>query len=253
MIETFTADFPAIGDRENRTVYVYIPDEYIEDTKSKYPVLYMLDGHNVFFDEDSTYGKSWGMGVFLSTNPMPIIIVAIESNRNEGNERLREYSPFTFEDPVFGKVIGRGRTTINWIVNELKPYIDENYPTMTDRETTFIAGSSMGGLLSIYALMNYNHIFSRAAALSPSLWTSPWKVERLINNSNTEDGTVLYMDYGSEELRSRDMGHTLSSITAKLIDKGVFVTTRIVPWGDHSEGSWEKQIPYFLSNILYDI
>lgn len=253
MIEKFTLTFPAPTGVESRSAYVYVPDEWESCQEQRYPVLYMFDGHNVFFDEDATYGKSWGMAEFTAETELPMIIAAVECNHHPDNGRLMEYTPFPFDDPAFGHVSARGRKTMNWLVNKFKPYIDSRYPTLPQREFTFIAGSSMGGLMSLYALMEYNHIFSRAAALSPSLWVSPRKVERMIHNAKLGPDTILYMDYGSEELAGRRMASVYGRITAALFEKGVFLTSRIVPWGTHSEASWERQIPYFMDTLFYGL
>ena len=253
MIKKWNVTISRLTGKEPRKAYIYVPDEWEENPDARYPVLYMFDGHNVFFDEDATYGKSWGMAEFLEETQLPIIIAAVECNHHPDNGRLKEYAPFTFDDPRFGHVPGKGRTTMEWLVHTFKPHIDKEYPTIPDREHTFIAGSSMGGLMSLYALTEYNHVFSRAAALSPSLWTSPWKLEMMIRRSRIAPGTVLYMDYGSEEMSGRGMERTFSRISARLLDKKIAITSRIVPGGDHSEASWEKQIPFFMDTLFYGL
>ena len=253
MINKWNITIPRLSGEEERMAYVYVPDEWDEESDERYPVLYMFDGHNVFFDEDATYGKSWGMAEFLEETQMPIIIAAVECSHAPDNGRLKEYSPFTFDDPKFGHIAGRGHSTMEWLVKEFKPYIDENFPTIPDRDHTFIAGSSMGGLMTLYAVTAYNHVFSRGAALSPSLWTSPWKIEMMIRRSRMARGTVLYMDYGSEELNWRSMEKTFGRISARLLEKKVFLTSRIVPGGDHSEASWENQIPFFMDALFYGL
>lgn len=253
MIKKWSIAIPRLTGDESRNAYIYVPDEWEENPEERYPVLYMFDGHNVFFDEDATYGKSWGMAEFVEETHLPLIIAAVECNHNPDNGRLKEYSPFTFDDPKFGHIPGRGRTTMEWLVHEFKPYIDENYPTIPDREFTFIAGSSMGGLMTLYAVTEYNHVFSRGAALSPSLWTSPWKLERMIRRASIAPGTVLYMDYGSEELSWRTMERTFGRISARLLEKKVFLTSRIVPGGTHAEASWERQIPFFMDTLFYGL
>jgi multiple sugar transport system permease protein len=80
----------------------------------------MLDGHNVFFDADATYGKSWGMASYMAWARKSLIIVAVECNK-KGNGRLREYSPYNFEDPKLGKIRGRGKAYMEWLINDLKP------------------------------------------------------------------------------------------------------------------------------------
>lgn len=129
----------------------------------------MFDGHNVFFDEDATYGKCWGMKEYMDYTQTQVIIAAVECNHSPDNGRIKEYSPFTFRNPKLGNITGLGKITMNWMVHTFKPYIDENFRTIPDRNHTFIAGSSMGGLMSLYAVLEYNQTFSRAAALSPSI------------------------------------------------------------------------------------
>ena len=253
MIVSWEITIPPLSGDEPRRAYVYLPEDWDDTQEQRYPVLYMFDGQNVFFDGDATYGKSWGMADFLEDAQPPLIIAAVECDRSPDNGRLREYCPFTFDDPKFGHITGRGRTTMEWLVNEFKPYIDENYPTIPDREFTFIAGSSMGGLMTLYAVTEYNHVFSKGAALSPSLWTSPWKIERMIRKSAIAPDTVLYMDYGSEEMGWRSMEKTFGRISARLLEKKVNLTSRIVPGGDHSEASWERQIPFFMDILFYGL
>ncbi|MBQ3587889.1 MAG: alpha/beta hydrolase, partial [Oscillospiraceae bacterium] len=167
MIITRQIMIPQLTGKEKRRAYVYVPDESRTNPEARYPVLYMFDGQNVFFDSHATYGKSWGMLDFLQENNVPLIVAAVECNHHPDNGRLSEYSPFSFSDDRFGTVKGRGRKTMDWFVKVFKPLIDRNFPTMPEREYTFIAGSSMGGLMTIYALTKYNHVFSRGAALSP--------------------------------------------------------------------------------------
>ena len=101
----------------------------------------------------------------------------------------------------------------------------------------------MGGLMSLYALFAYNHIFSRAAALSPSLWTNPPEIERMIQTKSICKGTVLYMDYGSNELSNHSrMIQEYSKVCGLLLGRMVHLTSRIVPDGNHCEASWERQI-----------
>jgi len=254
MTERFEVTFPLLGGSEERFAYIYLPKSYFKQADRTYPVLYMFDGHNVFFDEDATYGKSWGMEKFMNRNHIQMIICAVECNHDPDNGRLKEYAPFSFRSPQFGMVDGYGKRTMEWFVNELKPAVDASFRTKPEREHTFIAGSSMGGLMSLYALMEYNHVFSRAAALSPSLWTDPRKVKSMISKAKLDPNTILYMDYGSEEMHNhRSMRRIYGDITSLLIQKGVHLESRIVPGGDHSEASWEKQLSFFMRTLLYRV
>ena len=252
MTERFEVTFPLLGGSEERYAYIHLPNSYFHNENKRYPVLYMFDGHNVFFDEDATYGKSWGMEKYMNRSRTQMIIVAVECNHDQNNGRLKEYAPFTIKNAQVGVIEGRGKVTMDWYVNELKPAVDAHFRTMPDREHTFVAGSSMGGLMSLYALTKYNHIFSRAAALSPSLWVAPRKVKEMINRAVLQPDTVLYMDYGSEEMIGhKGMRRIFGDVTSLLIQKGVMVDSRIVPYGEHCEASWERQIPFFMKTLLY--
>lgn len=252
MLERFEVPFPLEEGTEMRNAYVYLPDSYYKNKRRRYPVLYMFDGHNVFFDEDATYGKSWGMYNYMERTHTQMIIAAVECNHNPDNGRLKEYSPFTFKDPHFGMVPGLGKTTMEWYVNEFKPYIDANFRTKPGRNNTFIAGSSMGGLMSLYALIEYNHVFSRAAALSPSLWTSPMHLKNMIKYATVDPNTVLYMDYGAKEFGNhKNQRRAFGEIAMLLMWHNIMLDCRIIPGGTHSEGSWERQIPFFMHTLLY--
>ena len=254
MIQKWEITIPELTGEERRLAYIYLPADYDEDPERRYPVLYMFDGHNVFFDSDATYGKSWGLGEYLDETGTPLIVVGVECNHHPDNGRLSEYSPFTFYEPDFGQVHGRGKTTMEWFTRRLKPEVDRRLRTLPGRRHTFIAGSSMGGLMALYAVLEYNQVFSRAAALSPSLWVAPERVARMIRGADIAAGTVLYMDYGSRELYNHEvMAGQFSRAAAQLLDRGIFLTCRIVPGGEHCEASWERQIPFFIETLLYDL
>ena len=136
---------------------------------------------------------------------------------------------------------------MDWLTGSLKPYIDETYRPLPGREHTIICGSSMGGLMSLYAACEYNHVFQRAACLSPSVWGAPAKLVKLISHANIQNDTCVYLDYGSEEIYNH--ATTLESLTTLshlLMTKHINLTFRIVPGGTHCEASWERQIPIFM-------
>ena len=143
MIKKWSVSYPAVNGTEQRRVYVYLPTMYEADPDRRYPVLYMFDGQNVFFDEDATYGKSWGMADYLDYTDTPLIVAAVECNAGPNNERLVEYSPYRFDDPQYGHFDGKGAATMSWFIHRFKPFIDRNFRTLPDRGHTFIGGSSM--------------------------------------------------------------------------------------------------------------
>lgn len=254
MITKWNITIPELTGKTVRRAYVYVPDDWKEGSDVRYPVLYMFDGHNVFFDEDATYGKSWGMAKFAESNKLQLIIAAVECNHSPDNGRLSEYSPFTFDNSKLGRIKGRGHITMKWLVNTFKPYIDKHYPTLPDRKHTFISGSSMGGLMSLYAVMRYNHVFSRAAALSPSIWFATAQLDHLLSHAPIKKDTIVYMDYGSYEMGFHwNMRWQFNRVASKLLERGVMLDCRVVPNGDHDEATWEKQIPFFMNTLFYDL
>lgn len=254
MVKTWKLSIPELTGREKRRAYLYLPTMYREQPRRRFPVLYMFDGHNVFFDDHATHGKSWGLAEYLDFFDVPVIVAAVECNHHPDNGRLSEYSPYDFSDPEFGSVTGRGHKTMEWLVHTFKASIDRRYRTIPWRESTFIAGSSMGGLMSLYAVTKYNEIFSRAAALSPHIWADRKKLLSLIRSAPLFPDTVVYMDWGSEEFGgNRSMEHDLRLVADALFDRGVHLTARVVPGGEHSEASWEKQAPFFMSTLMYGL
>ena len=235
-----------------RNLYISIPDEIKQHPEKTYPVIYMFDGHNVFFDEHATYGKSWGMKDYLERTNTPVIVVAVECN-HVGTGRLDEYSPYRARSE-FGELKGHGGIYMDWLASELKPYIDSHYPTIPDRHHTFIAGSSMGGLMSLFAAVEYSDVFSKAACLSPSVWLGTKKLLRMIQDSHVMPDTSVYMDIGSEELKKNPMLlHNLLDVEYELQHKKIPVRFRIIEDGTHTEESWEKQLPVFMDYLLKDV
>lgn len=241
---------PALTGDKERTSYIYLPAGY-EESGARYPVLYMFDGHNLFSDEEATFGKSWGLSDYLDETQTPLIIAAVECN-HEGDSRLSEYSPVSFN--FHGKrIVGRGKKYMDWLVGEFKPQVDGAFRTLPDRGNTFIGGSSMGGLMTIYALAKYRKYFSRGAALSPSLWVQDGEIPDFIKTAPFDRDMRLFTDYGSKEFKNHSPQKELfGKVFALLCEKGVNVTARVVPGGTHSEASWQREIPYFIPLLLED-
>lgn len=250
MVESWKITIPSLTKKKERKAYVYLPVDY--DDNGSYPVMYMFDGHNLFDDNEATYGKSWGLADYLDYTRTQIIIAAVECNQ-EGNGRLEEYTPVSFNDADFGSVKARGKKYMDWLVRKFKPFIDKNYATLPDRNNTAIAGSSMGGLMTLYALAKYNKYFSRGAALSPSLWITGGEIPGFLKEGKFGKDTVIYTDYGSDEFPNRvGQKKLFADACAYLIERGVNVTARVVKGGTHCEASWERQIPIFMSVLGFD-
>lgn len=250
MIRVTKIQIPALPTQKPRRLYVSLPDGY-DACDTRYPVLYMFDGHNVFYDSHATYGKSWGMREYLKKSRRQIILVAVECNP-EGFRRLFEYSPWDFKAPKpIGAVQGLGNVTMDWFTDVLKPEIDRTYRTLPDRANTMIAGSSMGGLMAIYAAVAYNATFSRAASLSPSLWVNPKGMAELIKTTPLAKPTRIYIDMGTDEPRESAQLITAMFETAMLLSKaGAVVAAETIPDAQHNEAAWGKRIPVFFDYLM---
>ena len=248
--------FPAFNGYNDRMLHIYLPNSYdaVENSERHYPVIYMFDGHNLFSDSEAAFGKSWGLADYLDRTERQIIVVGISCNTGPDNARLSEYSPFDFTDYMFGKTKGYGKKTFDWLINTLKPYVDQNLRTKPNREHTFLGGSSMGGLMAFYGTMQHNDIFSRCIALSPSIWAGRKSLVKMLHSAKIADNTVVYLDYGNKEINTlRAMQDALGEMAKDLIEKGVLITYRLVPDGTHSEASWERQLPFAFNTLLYNL
>ena len=244
MIQTFDLTSPELSGGELRRAYVWLPDAYDGDPDARFPVLYMFDGQNVFFDEDASFGTSWRMYDYLNAGQPDVIVAAVSCSQTG---RMAEYSPFSHENGDAGHVNARGRSTMEWLLGEFKPSIDAQYRTLPDRDNTLIAGSSMGGLMSLYAALDYNGAFSRAACLSPSLWVHPRKSLRMIERARIAPDTCIYFDYGTQEMGNHPKNtEVLCAACSALLHKGVDLTFRLVPGGTHSEESWAQRVPVMM-------
>ena len=250
MIRITKIQIPELPTEKPRRLYVYLPKGY-EQSEQRYPVLYMFDGHNVFYDNHATYGKSWGMKQYLEKTKLPLILAAVECNP-EGFRRLFEYSPWDFSAPrPVGDVEGLGKVTMDWFTTVLKPGIDASYRTLPDRDHTMIAGSSMGGLMAVYAAVAYNNLFSMAASLSPSLWVSPAKMRELVRSHPLADPTRIYLDMGTGEIEPKRRELIAMFELAKNLSRaGADVSANVIPGAVHNEAAWEKRIPDFMKYLM---
>lgn len=250
MIKKYKMDFPAFTGIEKRDIYVYLPKSYKRSNKN-YPVMYMFDGHNAFFDEDASYKRSWRLGKYLDHNNIDLIMVGVECYKGKHGERSSEYSPYHIN---FGntKRKGYGDNTFEWIINVLKKDIDKKYRTLKDRKHTYLMGSSMGGIMTTYGILKYNRYFSKGCSLSPAYFIYPNKVYKTIKESKVKKDTVLYTDYGTKDLSVKKGIKAFDKANSLMIDKGINVTSRIIKDGIHHESSWEKQLPFAINTIMYE-
>ena len=246
MLIKWNVTIPKLSGNTARRAFIWLPDSYETEPDKHYPVLYMFDGHNIFRDEFAAFGKSWGMEEYMRYTGKDLIIVAVECNHN-GNHRLQEYAPVSYRNKDHGSIQGKAPVYMKWLVNQLKPYVDKTFRTLPDREHTSLAGSSMGGLIALYGVSAYNHIFRQAACLSPSLWVAPAKMLALVAKANYTPDTAIFLSYGQNEMRNHNANRwAISMVSKELYAKGVNLTMRIVRDAYHCEAAWEKEVPIFM-------
>jgi len=228
--------------KRTRRIWIYLPKDYDRDQQKHYPVLYMHDGQNLF-DNATSFSGEWGVDEFLdSTELQSCIVVGIDHG---GNKRLNEYNPY--DNEKFGK--GEGKKYLKFIVRTLKPYVDGTYRTLRDKENTFIAGSSMGGLISMYALLEYPKVFGVAGVFSPAFWISGEKIFDDIRKKSKNLNSKIYMYGGKLE------GETMVPDMVRAVEllnkhSKANVVSVIREEGRHSETRWRKEFPGFYAWLL---
>ncbi|OYT11914.1 MAG: hypothetical protein B6I18_02395 [Bacteroidetes bacterium 4572_112] len=227
---------PELG--RNRRIWIYVPKNY-DSTTDSFPVMYMQDGQNLF-DVNTSFSGEWEVDESLNTlfdnGDSGIIVVGID---NGGGSRLDEYSPWI--NAQYGG--GEGEQYTNFIINTLKPHIDSNYRTLSDRENTGIMGSSMGALISFYAALEHQDIFSKVGVFSPSFWFSD-SVFTHVQNKGKQYDMQFYLMAGTQE--SSSMIPKLSQMKSTLLNAG-FTNSEIKyvthSDGQHSEWYWRREFP----------
>lgn len=237
--------------KENRRIHLYLPNDYYR-TDERYPVIYMFDGHNLYFDSDATFGKCLGMKDFLDHWRKKFIVVGMECSAQD-LQRVHEYCPYHIQSAVYGEIDGRGDATVSWIVDELKPYIDRSYRTYPFREATAIAGYSMGGMMALFAVLRYNNWFSKAAVISPSIVPAMDAFRKEVSDPLSPD-TRIFFSWGTAEY-TEDYNNLVAGCVLELEKKvqkqGVQTYIFCQPGGQHNEASWEQQVPVWMQFLWF--
>jgi predicted alpha/beta superfamily hydrolase len=234
---------PQLGNR--RDILVYLPSTY-DRTDRAFPVIYMHDGQNLF-DPATSFAGEWGVDSALARAPRKgrrAIIVGIP---NAGIDRIREYSPF--RDPKNGG--GDGDAYLDFLGDTLKPLIDTRYRTDPSRLATGIAGSSLGGLISLYAFFRHPGRYGLAAALSPALWFADGAIFPFIEAAGYVRGRI-YLDVGTREGEGT-LAHA-RAMRDLLVGNGYRRGTDLM-WvedkgGMHNEAAWGRRLRAALPFLL---
>jgi predicted alpha/beta superfamily hydrolase len=244
--ETFSS--PALGG--SRRVWVYLPPQYASERERRFPVLYLQDGQNVF-DGSTAFiaGSEWGADETaerLSRDGRiePLIVVGID---NAGERRASEYTPCPNREGEGGGAPEYVRV----LAEELKPWIDARYRTLPGRESTGIGGSSLGGLVSLYAGIARPGVFSRVAALSTSAWWGYGCIVGLVDALPGKAHTRVWLDIGTREDAHglAEVRRLRDALVRKGWSEGADLRYVEVEGGRHHEPAWAKRLPQVLEYL----
>jgi predicted alpha/beta superfamily hydrolase len=221
------------GLNRTRQIRIYVPPNYA-NTDQRYPVLYMHDAQNLF-DASTSYAGEWNvdetMNALSKTGKLDLIVVGID---NGEAKRMTELNPWP--NVQFGAP--EGKEYVEFIVNVVKPLIDKQYRSKPDRANTAIMGSSMGGLISHYAINQYPQVFSKAGIYSPSYWISAASIDFISSSPSAKDAR-LYLATGEIEGGSQvpDVQRAYAAIL-KAGHPSANVGLKIVAGAEHNEKFW---------------
>jgi len=241
------------GLARERALRLYLPPSYESSSTRRYPVIYMHDAQNLFDEATSSYGSEWGvdetMDEFARTRGFEAIVVGIDHG---GDERIHELSPWT--NPKYGAA--QGEQYMAFVAGTVKPFIDAHYRTLPDREHTAIAGSSLGGLMTHYALLAYPQVFGRAAIFSPSYWYSNEVYAQTAAHPWRPDARVYIYIGGHEGDESQADVERMLTLLSPPCDPACRprpqITYHVVPEARHDERAWRAEFPRAIA-WLFDV
>lgn len=246
-IEIIQEDFEIPQLIRTRRVAALLPHDYYE-TDKHYPVLYLQDGQNLF-DEHAPYG-SWGVDKQLAAMAEDghgdVIVIAID---HAESERASEFTPTS--RTVLGE--GDGRAYVNFLARTLKPYVDHHFRTRPQPRYTGIGGSSLGGLISLYAGVLFPDVYERLMVFSPSLWVTPdFPFDPLSMRGSFQGRIYLY----GGEAESRSMVPDMERFRNQLLRRGgeegeLDIHLQIDPLGQHNEARWGREFPRAVTWLFF--
>lgn len=239
-----------------RTLLAWLPPSYAEEPERCYPVVYFHDGQNVF-DAATSYSGEWEADetlTRLAVEGLEAIAVGIP---NGGERRFHEYS--VVPNPELPDLDGGGADAyVAFLADTVRPLVDSHFRTLPGPDSTVVIGSSMGGLVSLHALLTRPDVFGHAGVMSPAFWTAPVESFTRVQTSPTPTGRI-WLDIGGREgpdepelMRSYwQDAHAMHD----LLEKGMGERLRFVadPEGTHHESAWRERLPGALRFLLGDM
>jgi predicted alpha/beta superfamily hydrolase len=228
-----------------RDIWVYLPPGYRRSTRTRYPVLYLHDGQNVFDAATAFGGVEWNadetaQGLIKQRLIEPLIIVAVG---HAGEDRIHEYTPTNGPLDPHGDLEAKSRGLLRdygrFLVEELKPFIDQTYRTRPDKDSTGLGGSSLGGLASLILSFWFPNIFSRVAALSPSIWWDDCVIHHIVDEiDEAPRSSRIWLDTGTHEEGWERAPH----FRDKLVERGWRLHDDLyykeISGAEHTEWAW---------------
>jgi predicted alpha/beta superfamily hydrolase len=227
---------------DDRDLFIYLPEAYLNESYRRFPVFYLHDGQNLFDDRTSYVpGCTWRAHTTadaLTAQGLiePVILVGIA---NTGLRRMAEYTP-TRDARSNG---GEGYLYGKLLVQDLKPHIDRTLRTLTSAADTALGGSSLGGLISLALGLEYPQVFGKLAVLSPSVWWDRRSILQLVGEAKPKPALKIWLDMGTAEglrhLRDTDLLHSrLLALGWRETGLAPDLHYMRVPGGTHGEQAW---------------
>lgn len=236
-VSTFTVEAPQL--KTVKKIWIYLPENYLT-SKKKFSVIYMHDAQNLF-DAKTSYSGEWNVDEKLDSLKAQVIVVGIEHGNDK---RIEELTPY--KNQKYGG--GNADNYLEFIVKTLKPQIDKSYRTKSKKKNTIIMGSSLGGLTSYYAVLQYPEIFGKAGVFSPSFWYSK-DIYNLTEKSKKIQSKIYFLcgDKESDDMVSdlNKMEYLLNSNRCYCLHLNKKI---IVKDGQHNEKLWRDG---FVKAILW--
>lgn len=254
-LEEHTLTVPYLN--EDRRIRILLPDDY--DNEKQYPVIYFHDGQNVYFDNESYSGVSWGIIPTIKENPdLPkVIVVAID---NDDHKRLNEYTPWKIAKPaplttdIAG---GNGYDYAAFVMDVVKPFIDQTYCTKSDAKHTAMVGSSLGGTITSFMGIEYQDQINRLGIFSLANWIHEEAFAEYLDKSDVDPTQLVYIQVGAQEGDDTDSQFLEGNMKQAYIDISLNYAKALILKGHpienidlnisaddkHTEAAWAKNLP----------
>lgn len=242
-VHVLPTPFPMPGLNRERTVRVYLPPSYGDQSK-RFPVLYMHDGQNLF-DDATSYVGEWGVDETLNelakSHGIEIIVVGIDHGREKRRNEL-----VIWPHPIVGAA--EGEHYLRFLVHVLKPHIDKTYRTKSTRDDTAIMGSSLGGLMSHYAIHQHPNLFSKAGIFSPAYWVNPEIFAHMEKTPLPADAKLFLLVGGKEGPEYVEQTLRAAALEEKIGLRKENIVAKNIATGEHNEKFWRA---YFGEAVLW--